>query len=49
MECHHTFAPRTDDSFQDTTAEEEDFPKALLDDDIWLEDPVQDRHLCIHK
>ena len=36
-----------DDSFQDITAE--DFPTAPLDDDIWLEDPVLDRHLCIHE
>ena len=40
----------TDDSFQDiTVAEEEDFPTAPLDDDIWLEDPALDRHLCIHE
>ena len=38
-----------DDSFQDATAEEKDFPTAPLDDNIWLEDPVPDRHLCIHK
>ena len=31
------------------TAEEEDFPTAPLDDDIWLEDSVPDRHLCIHE
>ena len=32
-----------------TAAEEEDFPTATLDDDIWLEDPVSDRHLCIRE
>ena len=32
-----------------TAKEEEDFPTAPLDDDIWLEDPVPDRHLCIHE
>ena len=36
--------------FQDVTAEEEeDFSTASQDDNIWLEDPVQDRHLCVHK
>ena len=49
MDCHFTSTPSTNDSFQDATAEEEDFPTAPLDDDIWLEDPVPDRHLCIHE
>ena len=48
MNYHHTSTPSTDDSFQDATAGE-DFPTAPLDDTIWLEDPVPDRHLCIHK
>ena len=39
-----------DDSIQDATnEEEEDCPTALLYDDIWLEEPVPDRHLCIHE
>ena len=29
--------------------EEGHFPTAPLDDDIWMEDPVPDRHLCIHE
>ena len=51
MDYHHTSTPSTEDSFQDATAEEEeeDFPTAPLDDDIWLEDPVPDRHLYIHE
>ena len=49
MDYHHTCTTSTDDSFQDATAAEEDFPTASLDDDIWLEDPVPDRHLCFHK
>ena len=49
MDYHHTSALSTGDSFQDATAEEEDFPIAPLDDDIWLEDPIPDRHLCIHE
>ena len=28
---------------------EEHFPTAPLDDDIWMEEPVADRHLCIHE
>ena len=46
MNYHHTSTPSTDDSFQDTIAEDEDFPTVPLDDNIWLEDPVPDRHLC---
>ena len=37
------------DSFQDILNEEEDFPTAPLDDDVWLEEPVPDRNLCIHE
>ena len=47
MVYHHT-----DDSFQDASNEEEEeggFPTAPLDDDIWLEEPVPVRHLCIHE
>ena len=47
MDYHHTSTPNTDDSSQDATAE--DFLTAPLDDDIWLEDQVPDRHLCIHE
>ena len=49
MKYHHTSTSSTDDSFLDATAEEEDFPTAPLDDDIWLKDPVPDRQLCIHE
>ena len=48
MDCHHTITPSVDDSFQDATAEDS-FSTAPLDDNIWLEDPVPDRHLCIQK
>ena len=27
---------------------EDDFPTTSLDDNIWLKDPVPQRHLCIH-
>ena len=46
---HQTSTPSIVDPFQDTTAEEEDFPTAALDDNILLEDPVLDRFLCIHE
>ena len=50
MDHHCAPTPGTDDSFQDITSDdEEDFPTAPLDDNIWLEDPVPDRHLCIHE
>ena len=36
-----------------TSIEEEDaeehFPTASLDDNVWMEQPVPDRHLCIHE
>ena len=40
----------TDGSFQDVPSdkEEEHFPTAPLGDDVWLEEPVSDKHLCIH-
>ena len=28
---------------------EEHFPTISLDDDIWMEEPVPERHLCIHE
>ena len=49
MDTHNIPTPCSIDSFQDATAEDEDFPTAPLDDDIWLEDPVPDRHFCIHE
>ena len=39
----------TDDSFQDVPNQEDDFLTAPLDDDVWMEEPVPDRHLCIHE
>ena len=41
----------TDDSFQDVPnkEQEEDFPTAPLYDNIWMEEPVPDRHFCIHE
>ena len=28
---------------------EEHFPTVLLNDDVWIEEPVPDRHSCIHE
>ena len=28
---------------------EDHFPTALLDDAVWMEEPVPERHLCIHE
>ena len=49
MTCH-----LTDDSFQDVPSKEEEeveehYPTAPLDNDVWMEEPVPDRHLCIHE
>ena len=45
MVCH-----LTDDYFQDVPSEEEEhFPTAQLDDDVWMDEPVPDRYLCIHE
>ena len=49
MDTHNTATLCSDDSSQDATAEDEDFLTAPLDDDVWLEDPVLDRHSCIHE
>ena len=41
----------TDEDEEDKEEEdtEEHFPTALLNDDIWMEEPIPDRHLCIHE
>ena len=48
LACH-----LTDDSSQDITSEEEEveehFQTTPLDDAIWMDEPVPDRHLCIHE
>ena len=33
----------------DTTSTEEHFPKAPLHNEVWSEDPILDRLLCIHE
>ena len=41
--CLPSIAEEEDDDI------EEHFPTISLDDDIWMEEPVPERHLCIHK
>ena len=39
----------TDAWYDDTTSSKENIHTAPLDDHVWSEDPIPDRHLCIHK
>ena len=43
MACHLTGADEEEEG------EEEHFPAAPLNDDVWVDEPVPDRHLCIHE
>ena len=36
-------------SSMDKEEEEEHFSTAPLNDDVWMEEPVPDQHLCIHE
>ena len=42
LACHLPSIAEEDDDM------EEHFPTVLLDDDFWMEEPVTERHLCIH-
>ena len=50
--CHH-ITPTTDwfltTTWVDDTSCVEHFPRALLDDGVWAEEPILDGHLCIHE
>ena len=46
MACHLS---NTDEDDEEEGEEEEHFPTAQLNDDIWKQEPVPDRHLCIHE
>ena len=43
---HLTSIEEEDEEEEDT---EEHLPTASLTDDVWMEEPVPDRHLCIHE
>ena len=45
MDCHLTSMEEEDEEEEDI---EEHFPTASLNDDVWMEEPVPDRHVCIH-
>ena len=45
MAHHLTNIEEEDEEEEDA---EEHFPTAPLNDDVWMEEPVPDRHLCIH-
>ena len=58
--CHTTMEYHSPDEYTmacHLTSIEEDgeedaeghFPTASLNDDVWMEEPVPDRHLCIHE
>ena len=42
MVCHLTSADEEEEL-------EEHFPTAPLGDDVWMQEPVPDRHICIHE
>ena len=42
----HHLPSTTEEEDNDT---EEHFPTISLDDNIWMEEPVPERHLCIHE
>ena len=44
--AHHLTCIEEDEKEEDA---EEHFPTAPLNDDVWMEEPVPDRCLCIHE
>ena len=44
--AHHLTSIEEDEEEEDA---EEHFPTAPLNDDVWMEEPLLDRHLCIHE
>ena len=44
LACHMPSIPEEEDDDA-----EEHFPIVSLDDDFWMEEPVSERHLCIHE
>ena len=43
--AHHLTSMEEDEDEEDA---DEHFPTASLDDNVWMEEPLPDRHLCIH-
>ena len=48
MACHLTSANEEEENEEIENAEEH-FLTAPLNDDVWMKEPVPDRHLCIHE
>ena len=46
--AHHLTSADEEEDKEEEDAEEH-FPTAPLIDDVWIEEPVPDRHLCIHE
>ena len=44
--AHHLTSADEDEEEEDA---KEHFPTVPLNDDVWMEEPVPDRHLCIHE
>ena len=44
---HHLISIEEEDEEEEDT--EEHFPTTSLNDNVWMEEPVPDRHLCIHE
>ena len=44
---HHLTSIEEEDEKEEDA--EEHFPTASLNDDVWMEEPVPERHLCIHE
>ena len=49
MAHHLSSADREEEDEEEEEDAEEHFPTAPLNNDVWMEEPVLDRHLCIHE
>ena len=47
--AEHQMAHHLTSAKEEEDEEEEHFPTAPWDDNVWMEEPVPDRHLCIHE
>ena len=47
--AHHLTSAEEEEEDEEDEDLEEHFPTSLLNDDVWMEEPVPDRHLCIHE
>ena len=47
--AHHLTSAIEEGKGKEEEDAEEHFPTAPLNDDIWMQEPIPDRHLCIHE